>query len=629
MARRLVGDEPLYLFVFVSPTLLAVVIDWMLRARVLLDMRAFEYLNYFGSSMAGCGLWGGPLWGLARLHRFRTGVLGIVARTIRGLSFFVILPVLLGFSIAGQLAYWSIFHAYISRDTVRLGVALRGTVWEWLRIWSGSLVIALVLAIFVCLALDRALRKAADATRAAWPILPILGFAGSMVAIVTDHVESRALQAAPPDVCFLHGIVGYVRDHLLHRLGPPRGVTVRTPDPLPPLTQPARRRNVILIITESVRSDVLCSEKGADCEGRFLDASIPERMGLLRLTTQSPGTFSSIMMAWTGLPPTADFQTCHRAAFLWEVARAAGYKTAYISSQNLRYADLNAYISVSGIETKIVGADLGGVADPHLGAPDERATAKMIEYARDANAPYFAVLQLSNTHWPYRTVPELEPNVPHSTKVPLGYDAMEYLNQYKNSVLLQERTIARFYDDLKRLPSFGETVTLFMSDHGEQFREHDLLYHINNLFDEEVHVPGFVVAGNEALTKEERSALAGWRATRVFSQDVHATMLDALGVFDERPKMPFANLLTGRSLLRKPPSSAEPMVLMSTDTGVWFDNDVVHGIIQGERKLVGDRRTTWKCYDVRRDPKEFTALPPTECGGFMLPVAQHAFPDVP
>ncbi len=53
----------------------------------------------------------------------------------------------------------------------------------------------------------------------------------------------------------------------------------------------------------------------------------------------------------------------------------------------------------------------------------------------------------------------------------------------------------------------------------------------------------------------------------MYTQDVHATLLDLLGVLDERPGMPFADQLVGRSLLR-PATPDEPMMLMSTASGV-------------------------------------------------------------
>ena len=91
-----------------------------------------------------------------------------------------------------------------------------------------------------------------------------------------------------------------------------------------------------------------------------------------------------------------------------------------------------------------------------------------------------------------------------------------------------------------------------MSDHGEEFREHGGSYHLTTLFDEQVRVPGWLVAGPRALDDAQRAALAAWADRRTFTRDVHATMLDLLGVLGTRSHFPFAGRLFGRSLLRTP-----------------------------------------------------------------------------
>jgi len=52
LVRALVGERPLVLLCFVSPTLLAVAIDVALRPRSLLAFEPLQWFNYFGSSMA-------------------------------------------------------------------------------------------------------------------------------------------------------------------------------------------------------------------------------------------------------------------------------------------------------------------------------------------------------------------------------------------------------------------------------------------------------------------------------------------------------------------------------------------------------------------------------------------------
>jgi membrane-anchored protein YejM (alkaline phosphatase superfamily) len=351
----------------------------------------------------------------------------------------------------------------------------------------------------------------------------------------------------------------------------------------------------------------MCSSPAQGCKARFLDAVAPDRIALGKTTTQSSGTFSSCVMLWTGLAPDADFRTMHHAEVLWEVARALGYRTAYIGSQNLRYDDFGAFLVNAAIDVQASAKDVGNAPDPHVGAPDENATARMLKFVRDevpAGTPYFGVLHLSNTHWPYRVAPDLQPFTPHDPS-PNG-DIVAMHNHYLNSVLMQERTVADFLQQLRAMPGWQDTVVLFVSDHGEQFREHGGLYHLTSLFDEQVRVPGWLVAGDRVLDASQRAALTTWLHRRTYTQDIHATVLDLLGVLDQRPSMPFADRLVGRSLLH-PATFDEPMMLMSTASGVWDPDDPKYGVMKGEMLAVRSMGGGWWCYDVRTDPQERVA----------------------
>jgi hypothetical protein len=615
-ARRLLlivaGERPVTLLCFVSPTLLAVAIDVVLRPRSLLAFEPLQWLNYFGSTLASAGFWGGPFWLVSRLFTrpdSRAANAGLAA--FFGLF---VLPLSI-FCFGGQPLYFHVFHAYMARDTVRLGIAMRGTLGAWLAAWGGSVVLMAIAGLVTTAAFYRFVRVAAKPARAAWPVLPVVGFGVAASCFWVDFVESRSLQAAPPDTCFIHGAVHALRDAVTHKGWVRRGISLREPLPLPPLAPPAHRPNVLLIVTESVRADALCSAPPPPCRARFLDDVAADRIPMGRLTTQAPGTISSCVMLWTGLGPDADFKTMLSAPVLWEVARAIGYRTAYIASQNLRYEDFAAFFQHAGLDVVTSAAELGGAGDPHLGAPDENATGRMLEYLRsvareEPATPYFATLHLSNTHWPYRIDPALQPFEPHDASP--WSDAAKLHNHYRNSVAMQERTIAAFLRELRALPGWDDTVVVFVSDHGEEFREHGGMYHLTSLFDEQVRIPGWILAGPRALDASQRAALAAWADRRTFTRDVNATLLDVLGVLDARGGFPYAARLLGRSLVR-PPSGDEPMVPLSTASGVWEPDIAKYGILQGDLLAVRSAGGRWDCYDAAKDPTEHARAKDLRC----------------
>jgi hypothetical protein len=608
--RAVFGERPHRIVWFMSPTALAVLMDVVLRPRSLLAFEPFQWLNYSGSALAATGIWGGPLW----LGSYLQGRTSPAARAgFYAFYALYVFPMAL-FCFGGQALYFRVFDAYMARDTVRLGIALRGTLGAWLAAWGGSIALMAVIGLVMTLAIERAARQAAPSVRHALPILPILGFCASSFVFWVDFVESRSLQAAPPDTCFIHGVIHAIRAQVTHKGWVRRGITIRQPDPLPPLKVPAHRPNVLLVITESVRADAFCSEPPPACKGRFLDAVAPDRVPLGRLTSQSSGTLSSCVMAWTGLGPDADFRTMHHAAVLWEVAKAVGYRTAYIGSQNLRYEDFGDFLQRAGLDVLVSAADLGGAGDPHLGAPDENATARMLEFVRgvrrDADAPpYFATLHLSNTHWPYRTAADLQPFEPHDASPLSGIVKLH--NHYRNAVLFQERTVSSFLRQLRELPGWDDTVVLFVSDHGEEFREHGGMYHLSSVFDEQVRIPGWLVAGPGALDDAQRAALASWHGRRAFSRDLNATVLDLLGQLDARSGFPFSDRLQGQSLLRPPGPDA--FVPMSTASGVWEPDDAKYGVFFGDLLTVRAASSGWACYDSKADPGEHKRITGPDC----------------
>ncbi len=617
IVRAALGERPVLVLCFVSPTLLALLVDLLLRPTSLAAFEPLQWLNYFGSTLASAGFWGGPLWLAARLFARPTQ-----AARAGLLAFFGLWVFPFGtFCFGGQALYFHVFHAYMARDTVRLGIALRGTLGAWLAAWGASFVLMAALGLAATYAFFRLAKFAARPTRAASCVLPVVGFGVAAYCFWIDFVESRSLQAAPPDTCFIHGAVHALRAAVTHAGWARRGVSLRAPEPLPPLTPPAHPRSVMLIVTESVRADALCSAPSPACSTPFLDDVAADRIPLGRVTAQSPGTLSSCVMLWTGLGPDADFKTMMHAPVLWEVAHAIGYRTAYIGSQNLRYEDFAAFFERAGIDVFASAAELGGAGDPHLGAPDENATARMLEFVRALRrdvpgAPYFATLHLSNTHWPYRVDPALQPFEPHDAS-PFG-STQARRNHYSNSVALQMRTVSAFLRDLRALPGWDDTVVAFVSDHGEEFREHGGNYHLTTLFDEQVRVPGWLLAGERALGPAERRGLAAWSDRRTFTRDLHATLLDLLSVFDSRGSFPFADRLLGRSLLRPPDGGPEAIVPLSTATGVWEPDIVKYGTMTGDWLAVRGPGGPWTCYDAAVDPGQHRASSDPHCFPLVL-----------
>jgi glucan phosphoethanolaminetransferase (alkaline phosphatase superfamily) len=607
---RALGPAPRSLLPFAAPTLLALALDLPLRGRVLASFALLGKAIYASSILVSAAFWALPLWALARLWTDRGRPW---ARA--GIGLLVLLWILpfATMSFAGQAIYHRVFGSYMGRDTLRLGIALRGTVGDWMASWGGPwLMVAMVAAgAVVTVGLFAIARRVGPRVARPTPFLLVGAFAGAIALMWFDQIDSRFLQAALPDVCFAHGVVHAARMGLTGSWNERKGMSLRTPVPLPTLTSARRPRpNVVVILTESVRADAVCSDP-SQCRSSPLDAVAGDRLPLGQLTSQTPNTFSACMILWTGLGADADFVSAHSAPVLWELARAVGYRTAYVTSQNTQYEDFGAFVRRAGIDVIVTAADLGGMGQEQLGAPDERAADELLRFVDGvpAGTPYFAVLHFSNTHAPYRSDPAVMP-FPVEAADPLGPVAA-FHNHYRNAVAFQETTVARVVGGLRARADWDDTVVVFLSDHGEQFREHGGLYHNHSLHIEELRVPGWIDGGPGALDEDARKMLRSHAARRTYMQDVHETVVDLLGVEDARASLPLAAEVEGRSLLR--PLGGEPRVLLATSTSVWKPDDPRFGVMHGELSFIG-APGAWQCFDVRRDPAERHPLPSERCG---------------
>jgi arylsulfatase A-like enzyme len=373
-------------------------------------------------------------------------------------------------------------------------------------------------------------------------------------------------------------------------------------------------RNVLFILTESVRADAFCSEFSADCRlSPHTNRALPERVGFRQLRALDSTTAISLPVLWSGVGPHESRDVLHTWPLLFDYAEAAGWSTAYWTSQNPLFANARLYIKNLGADQVISGTQLDGNADIDMGAEERLLVDHALQQLPTLREPFFALLHTSGTHYPYRVDPRLE-----QPFQPAAFDkgaeaTAEFKNYYQNAIVQQDAQLERLIRELRKTPQGQRTVIVLTSDHGEAFRDHGQLGHTFSLFDEEIHVPGFVDAPANTLTAEERAQLEAQRAEFLYHPDLTATTLDLMGVWDTPQVAPFRSRILGSSLLR--PIAQDRAMPLTNCAALWscaFEN---WGAMQGRYKLFA--RTPydqgWQCYDVLADPREATSLQSPQC----------------
>lgn len=440
----------------------------------------------------------------------------------------------------------------------------------------------------------------------------------------------RGIQASPPDALYLHGYVALAKEMLdITNESPDLRVQRRKPEHVPALTaKPAHRRNILLIVQESQRGDVVCIDPDRRCDKAtpFTNSLTPNRMPLLQLRSNASTTAISISNIWSGVRPTESRELLHSVPLMWDYAVAAGWDTGYWTSQNLMFGNARQYIEDLPISHGCVATNLDSAADLDFGAHDEMATEKAKKDWPELKEPFFAVVHYSNIHYPYVYDEELTPFLP--SEMERGADKnQEFFNYYKNVVYRSDLAVGELVRAVRAADSGERTIIVYTSDHGESFREHWQMGHTSALFDEEVHVQGWIDAPPGTLTEDEEANIRKAKNEFVWHLDLAPTMLDLMGVWDDPALAPFRARMMGHPLTR-PERTLEP-VPMTNCTWVWECSFRNWGLMQGSRKIESrEWDGTYKCFDVLEDPDERVDLGERACAP--LPdLARQLFPAMP
>lgn len=577
--------------------------------------------RYFGSYVAAV-LESGLFWGL----------LLFAASRRRGAFRWVAAALFIVFAMCAmgtQVYFHTSYATYLNLDATLFGTSVSSSVFGQLRADGSNVLTKLMPPLLVAAALLVAARRlfrprghrASAGLRALVPAM--------MVGVFLIPCSYRKVQASTPDVIYFHAIGGLAKQVL--GFGGNNAVSVRpglrTPPALPALApektagslakKPAR--NVIFILTESVRSDVACSEHTPDCQATpETNAAVPDRIPLRQLRSNSSTTAIQLAVLWSGLEPTSSREALHAAPLLFDFAHAAGIDNAYWTSHHMMFANSRLWVQDLPTSHRVGATDLDPLADIDLGANDrlvmERAKSEMAELKE----PFFAVVHFGNTHVPYLVDPAHSPFQPSEETKDEGKNE-SYRNYYKNAVFLQDKSIGEMLRYIKSAPFADRTVIVYTSDHGEAFREHGQLGHTGSILDEEIHVPGWVDAPKGTLTDAERASLQTASGSLLFHTDFTPTMLDLMGLWDEPSLAAYRAKMPGHSFLRPfGPERAKMTLGLTNCSGVWGCAYKNWGVMRGSLKVEGrEWYTGWHCFDVLKDPEEKTDLGPTGCGDLM------------
>ncbi len=602
LLRRMAGTCVLLL-----PALWIALRDLATRPGHLATFDRPHVLAYLGTVAASFVFWAVLLYGAARRQ-------GLAASLAAGLF-----ATLFALAVGVQAAFFSFYDVYYSHDATIFARSLPSTLFGYLplgkpRIFA-ELALAVVLAFTLLVLARRWVRPRPWPRRATLLLVPAVLYGATRI-----PASFRMWQSTTPDLIYFHGLVSHAYERLREKDdGPKLRVQRRSPEPVPALTaSPHAPRNVLLIVQESLRHDVSCNDYVPDsevspppCATPFSNRATPKRFAFQQLRAAASTTAISISNLWSGVAAIEPMETLHTVPLLWDFAHAAGYSGAYWTSQHVMFGSMRLYVQDLPVDHFAVATHLDKKAHFDAGAQDSLLTDRVLSDWPELREPFFAVVHYSNVHFPYVYDPNEAPFQPSEFTKASGKN-QEFFNYYKNVAYLSDKAVGRLIDGVRAAESGARTVIVYTSDHGESFREHWQLGHTSSLYDEEIKVPAWLDAPEGTLSLSEAASLRGAHDEFAWHFDLHATMLDLMGLWDEPGLLPFKRRMIGHPLTR--PGRTTAPVPLSNCSWLWECDFRNWGMMQGRMKIEArEWDNEFHCFDVLNDPEESTDLGEAAC----------------
>ena len=250
---------------------------------------------------------------------------------------------------------------------------------------------------------------------------------------------------------------------------------------------PARPLNVLLIVVDSMRYDMLTPEimpetwalgkKAAVFRNHYSGGNCT-RFGVFSLFYGLYGNYWFHMLGE------------RRGPVLIDVLKEQGYDLRLFSASKLSFPEFNktCFVEVprSGIYDEPAGTD-GALRDRDI-------SEKFMEYlkARDPKKPYFSFIFYDASHGSYDYEPAFEKFKPAAAVNLLRLNkgnVLPLFNKYKNSIHYDDHLIGRILKTVRETGGMEDTVIVVAGDHGEPFFEKGYYGHNQAYSEEEVRVP--------------------------------------------------------------------------------------------------------------------------------------------
>ena len=255
------------------------------------------------------------------------------------------------------------------------------------------------------------------------------------------------------------------------------------------------------------------------------DARPDDWVQLERAVANASATKVALPALLSGLFPSRESVEQHTFPLLYHYVKAAGYKTALITSQSYAWNKLQGFFLDAGLDHAFTLERSDAEIVNSEGMDDRRMLAEGLatidRFAQEG--PFVVVLQFNCTHYPGYSPPEVQV---------WDQSGGDRDARYDNSIVYMDRLLGMLFEHLDETGLADNTSVVFAADHGEDLGAVHKLHRTDSYYQTTIAVPVFFV-----IPERQRQRLGAGFArlrsnagVRTALTDLVPTTLDLLGL---------------------------------------------------------------------------------------------------
>lgn len=355
------------------------------------------------------------------------------------------------------------------------------------------------------------------------------------------------------------------------------------------ISAPTVRHNVLFIVLESIRHDVVGAYQQDSAARKsvtpFIDTLARQGWKVDRGYTTIPHTSKALVGIYCGtfprFSPLISESEPGGLPFncLPKLLASTGYSTAHFQTAPAEFEDRTGLLNNLGFSTQVTQSNFPGDEWQRFGyiAMDDRAMVRpAVSWMKEQQAsgkPFLASVLTVLTHHPYAS-----PVSNRSIR-----EAPDAYKSYMEALGYTDKVLEELFSEMKKSGLLDNTLVIITGDHGEAFSEHGLITHNGVAFEEGMRVP--MILWGKMLGAPK--TIGGLRQ----HLDLVPTVFDLLGVKHK-------GVVPGISLLRE---SGHGQIISSC----FYQNYCLNLYDdQGDKTLYFFGRRQPAHYDLKRDSRE-------------------------